>query len=63
MCSDCRTLIYQQSDDVVAVRYGRLEISLNGASGVWKFHCKEPVGFSAWTGIILDLEPGIGFKN
>ena len=42
------TLIYHQSD-VVAVRCGSLDVSLQGTSG------------SAWTGIIVDLESGISY--
>ena len=34
LCSDCRALVYDQSDDVVAVRCVSLEVSLQGTSGV-----------------------------
>ena len=29
---------------------------------VWKFHRKEPMGFSAWTGIVADVETVIGLN-
>ena len=48
VCYDCWALRYHQIDDVVAVTCKNLE-----------FHFKEPVGLSAWTDIIADLETGI----
>ena len=50
-------------DDEVAVRYGRQGVSLQGASGVWKIHCKDPVVFSAWAGNIIEVETGLGRNN
>lgn len=58
--SDCGILIYHQRDDVVEARCGSLK-GLPVRSG--RFHCKEPVRFSAWTSIIVDLETGIGLKK
>ena len=46
------TFIHQR-DDVLALPCRSLEV----------LHCKEPVGFSAWTGIIVDLETGDGLKK
>ena len=50
LCSDCRTFIYHQRNDVVAIRDGSLEVSLQGVSEVqcmeWQYRRS---GYRQWT--------------